>query len=75
MVHGTTWIDFSYKPPISAVEGRPRPNDFTIIVAMKDEDRVKYEVMSAKLAMTLYTSGHNLLAWRILDPYTPHETR
>ena len=71
MVHGTTWIDFSYKPPISAVEGRPLPNDFTIIVAMKDEDRVKYEVMSAKLAMTL----HSLLAWRILDPYTPHETR
>ena len=44
-------------------------------LAMKDEGRVKYEVMSAKLAMTLYTSGHSLLAWMILDPYTPHETR
>ena len=79
MVLGTSWIDFSSKPPISAVSGRPLPEDFPIILAEYTDNTnnsIHYTICSAIIATQRYQGGdHNLIAWRVFEQYHAHTPR
>lgn len=76
MVLGTSWIDFSSKPHISAVSGRPLPEDFPIILAEYTDNSIHYTICSAIIATRKYQEGdHSLIAWRAFEQYHAHTPR
>lgn len=69
------WIEFKYKLPYSAIEGRTPPYDFPILVAIRVRlsDPISYEVSTAK-EITEHYNFHpeiqqNFKAWRPIDEY------
>lgn len=76
MILGASWIDFSSKPPISAVSGRPLPEDFLIILAEYTDNSIHYTICSAIIATRRYQEGdHNLIAWRTFEQHPAHTPR
>lgn len=67
------WIEFQYKLPYSAIDGRTPPYDFPILVAQRLGDKISYVVTTAKEASKLYDVypriRGNLLAWRPIEEY------
>lgn len=67
------WIEFQYKLPYSAIDGRTPPYDFPILVARGLGDKVSYVVTTAKEASEMYNTHprlrENLLAWRPIEEY------
>lgn len=69
------WIEFTYKLPYSAVEGRTPPYDFPILVAIrvKPSNPISYKVSTAKEITEYYNKypriQPNFKAWRPIDEY------
>lgn len=70
---GTGWIEFKYKLPYSAIEGRTPPYDFPVLVAQQLGDKVSYVVTTAKEVSTIYNEypryRENLAAWQAIEEY------
>lgn len=69
------WIEFVYKLPYSAIEGRTPPYDFPILVAIRVRpgDPISYEVSTAKKITEHYLQypriQPNFKAWKPIDEY------
>ena len=64
------WMSFSYKSPYSAIPGRPLPEDFKVIVAMKVSNEIDYVIMKASIATDFYNMRPDLaIAWKALEEY------
>lgn len=70
------WIQFTYKPPYSAIEGRKPPYDFPVLVAfrMRPDEPISYEVWPAKAVTEFYNSlepelQKHIKAWQGIDEY------
>lgn len=70
------WIQFTYKPPYSAIDGREPPYDFPVLVALRvrSHEPISYEVWSAKKITEHYKEcprlQPNIIAWQGIDEYT-----
>lgn len=68
---GKDWIDFTWKPPYSAIADKPLPEDFEVVVAYLADYNIKYRIMKASRATSLYKlHPYTYLAWKAFEPYT-----
>lgn len=64
------WVEFRWKPPHSAVQGRPLPEDFRVVVARKGPQGTEYELMSATDATDRWMKEPDIyLAWTPIYDY------
>lgn len=67
------WIEFQYKLPYSAIDGRTPPYDFPVVVATKFNDKISYEINTARIISETYIKHPALRefirAWRPIEEY------
>lgn len=64
------WIDFRYKLPYSAIEGRTPPYDFPVLVAVKRGGTIMYITGTARGITKRYKNDPiNYLAWLPIEEY------